>query len=222
MGLRLFRHANDAGSQAALTEGHHGGLLATMLSGVALLFSGLSYYESALKAAVLEVYVPPVIQYGRDGGTEVFAVPITVANNGSNTGTVLVMELAIENPSAEGEAVKSKTFYSAFFGEHPKNPDAAQKAFGPIAVPGRATYTETVRFYPQGEEAAIIQDRGDFRLTLKMQVAGQSAPAPLVFTRRLPYLSEQHLTFRRGTIMMHAPDWKPAAGAGLPAADKVE
>ena len=47
MGMRFFRPATDAGSQAAVAEGYHGGRLATLLAAVALLFSGLSYYARA-------------------------------------------------------------------------------------------------------------------------------------------------------------------------------
>ena len=47
MGMRFFRPATDAGSQAAVAEGYHGGRLATLLAAVALLVSGLSYYARA-------------------------------------------------------------------------------------------------------------------------------------------------------------------------------
>jgi hypothetical protein len=230
--MRIFRPATDAGSQAAVAEAYHGGRLATLLSAVALLFSGLSYYESALKQAALEVYVPPVIQYGRDGDAEVLAVPITIANNGSNTGTVLAMELVGVNPKAEGEQAKEKVYYSAFIGEHPRAAsESAPKSFAPISVPGRASYTETVRFYPQGDYfPKLIDEAGEFRFTLKLLVAAPPEqkwpdrmlspppPAPITFTRKLPFISHQHLELRRGTISMHAPDWKPATNPADPAA----
>jgi hypothetical protein len=235
MAVRIFRPATDAGTQAGVSEAFHGGRSATLLSGIALLFSGLSYYESAMKQAELEVYVPPVIQYARDGDAEVLAVPITIANNGSNTGTVLAMEIVAANPKAEGEQVKEKTFYSAFMGEHPKNPDAPNRAFAPISVPGRASYTETVRFYPQGSYfPKLIDDAGEFQFALKLRVATPpnpswfdsllrpGAPAQLVFTRKLPFISHQHLEFRRGTISMHAPDWTPATANATEPAPKAE
>lgn len=221
----------DASDNNALNaaEGAHGGRLATIISALAFVFSGLSYYESALKAADLEIYVPPIVQYARDGGgdTELFAVPITVANGGSNTGTILAMELTVEALEAKDDLDKKKTYYSAFFGEHPKNPDTANKSFAPIAIPGRATYTETIRFYPQGNPLPrIVRDAGNYRFTLKTLIAapeqrgwfdrtfGTRAPDALVFERRLPFLSEQHLNFRRGSISMHAADWKPSTSTG--------
>lgn len=217
--------APEDGSSANLAEtsGHGGGWLANVLSAVAFLFSGLSFYMSALQQADLDVFVPPVLQYARDGGGEVdvIALPVTISNGGANTGTVLAMELVVENP-APGAEPKSKTFYSAFVGEHPRSAEATNKTFAPISVPGRATYSETIRFYPQGNPLPkVIADRGDYKFTLKLMVAAPAepsliermlkvrAPEPLVFTRTLPYLSEQHLSFRRGTISMHAKDWQP-------------
>jgi hypothetical protein len=232
MGMRAFRPADDAGTHAAVSESFHGGRLATLLSGVALLLSGLSYYESALKQAALEVFVPPVIQYGRDGDAEVFAVPITIANNGSNTGTVLAMELLAQNPAATGEQARSKTFYSAFTGEHARaGAEGVNRSFAPISVPGRGTYTETIRFYPQGDYfPKLIDDKGTFAFTLRLLVASPqdpvwyerllipAPPKPLSFTRELPFISHQHLELRRGTLSMNAPDWRPATTGSGPKA----
>jgi hypothetical protein len=77
--------ASDGGEPgpARLVEhGSHGGFFATILSAVALGFSGFSYYNSSLKTADLTVYVPPMIHYGRDGEADVFNIPITIANEG--------------------------------------------------------------------------------------------------------------------------------------------
>jgi hypothetical protein len=234
MGFRTTRPAAADGTPGVAVNDavHHGhsGVLATLLSAVALLFSGLSYYESALKAADLEIYVPPVMQYARDNEGDVFALPITISNNGSNTGTVLAMELVAENRAAEGEgSVRSKVFYSAFTGEHPREAAAISKSFAPISVPGRASYTETVRFYPQGYALPrVVTDKGEYHFTLKVQIAAPAsqgwlerqfapkAPAAITFTRRLPYFAGQHLEFRRGTISMHAPDWQPAIAGSAP------
>lgn len=208
--------------------GHGASWIATSISAIAFLFSGVSFYMSALQQADLAVYVPPVLQYARDSGGEidVFALPVTIANNGANTGAVLAMELLVETAKDSAEP-RSKTFYSAFVGEHPRDNQATNKAFAPIAVAGRATFSETIRFYPQGNPLPkVLQDAGDYRFTLRLTVATPSeptwvdrivavqAPAPLTFTRTLPYLSDQHLGFRRGTIAMHAKDWKPTSSSG--------
>ncbi len=204
--------------------GHSGASrIATAISAIAFLFSGASFYTSVLQQAELEVHVPPVLQYARDAGGEmdVFAIPITIANNGANTGTVLAMQLTVTTASSEKA---TKTFYSAFVGEHPRNPDALNKTFAPISVPGRGVFSDTIRFYPQGNPLPkVINDAGDYRFTLSVTIAEPAAPAlldrlfrprgpeVLAFTRTLPYLSEQHLAFRRGTISMHDRDWKPTS-----------
>jgi hypothetical protein len=216
----------ESGS-AEVSEAGGRGWITTLISAVALVFSGISFYFSVMQQADLEVFVPPVLQYGRDGGgdTEVLAVPITIVNEGANTGTVLAMELTVEN-AAPDAAVKSRVFYSAFVGEHPRDANAPNRSFAPISVPGRATYSETIRFYPQGSSVPrLITAVGEYKFTLSLIVAKPAepslldrviavrAPAPLTFTRTLPFMSEQHLAFRRGTISMYAKDWKPAVSS---------
>lgn len=216
--------ANADFAAAGEAGGNGGGWLATSISGLAFLFSGVSFYMSALQQADIEVFVPPVLQYGRDGGGEVdvIALPVTISNGGANTGTVLAMELTVA--AKAGAEARAKTFYSAFLGEHPKNPDTPSRAFAPISVVGRATFSETVRFYPQGNPLPkVVQDAGEYEFTLRLTLAEPASPGiidrlfkpsppqPLVFTRTLPFISEQHLGFRRGTISMHAKDWKPTS-----------
>jgi hypothetical protein len=219
---------DDANAQGLAEAAYGGGRLATLISAVAFLFSGYSLYESALKSAELEVFVPPVIQYARDSGgdVELFAIPITIANGGANTGTVLAMELTVANSRAEGDLPKQKTYYSAFIGEHARSPDAPRKAFAPISITGRGTYSETVRFYPQGSPLPrLVTDAGEYEFRLRLIVArppspglldrllAPDVPAPLAFTMRLPWISDQQLGFRRATIDMHTKDYKPTVAA---------
>src|SRR5215470_15526153 len=93
-------------SHSALIGG--GKAAATVISAVALLFSGFSLWETSLKQAEPNVYVAGVVAYERDltadeyilpaGGFEVFAVPITIANGGARDGAVLAMQLDVTNP----------------------------------------------------------------------------------------------------------------------------
>jgi hypothetical protein len=217
-------HEIDASATNAIADiGTHGGRLATVLSALALIFSGFSFYETSLKTAELAVYVPPVIQYARDGGgdTELFAIPVTIVNDGARTGTVLLMELEAENLK-DGTQPKVKRYYSAFFGEHPREAVSANRAFAPLSIPGRSTFTETIRFYPIGEPLPrLVQDAGEFKFTLKLQTAKSNSgdiwdtltpkPSAITFVRTLPWMSEQQLNFRRGTISMHDKDWQPSS-----------
>lgn len=224
MGITAAPHnPMDNGSAANVAEtGGHGGMFATILSALALAFSGLSFYESALKTADLEVYVPPVIHYARDSGgdVELFAIPITIVNDGARTGTVLSVELEAEN-MRDGADPKIKRYYSAYMGEHPVQNDAPSRAFAPLSIAGHATFSDTVRFYPVGNPLPkLVDDAGEYRFTLKLNTALPSRPdlidrtfrkdaEPVPFQMTLPWISEQQLGFRRATIAMHAKDWKP-------------
>lgn len=199
----------------------HGGRLATVLSAFALVFSGYSFYESALKAPSLQVHVPPVINYARDdgGSVEVLAIPLTIANGGARTGTVLSVELEATDPTTG----TTKKYYSAYLGEHPKDATETKPAFAPISVAGRDVYSGTILFYPAGQILpALITKKGsyDLKLTLNMAKAEDDwligaltprAPAPIEVSMTLPYFSQQSLGYRRTTIPMHAPDWKPTS-----------
>jgi hypothetical protein len=214
----------DEGSRQAVEHLGHGGRLATALSAIALIFSGFSFYESSLKSADLAIYVPPMIHYARDGDNDVFNVPVTITNDGAKSGTVLNMELVAEN-LRDGADRKTARFHSAFVGEHPRTDEIVNRSFAPISIPGNGTFTETIRFYPMENPLPfLVDDKGDYRFTLKLitpepQRASALAflpartPAPLSFEMKLPFISFQHLSFRRGTIAMFNKDWKPATSA---------
>lgn len=220
--------AGIAGFPSIARIASRGNRTATLVSAFAFAFSGVSFYETVIKQPKLSVFVPPVLQFGQDGGgdTELFAIPITISNDGARAGTVLSMELEVENLSAKGEEPKSKRFYSAYIGEHLKDSDASNKSFAPIGIAGRASVSETIRFYPEGNPLPhLVQDAGEFRFTLHLRTAAAPAaswldwafkhgdPDPISFTRTLPWYSQQQLGFRRITIAMHASDWKPTMSA---------
>lgn len=221
----------DTASTAEIVDvGGHGGWLATLLSALALGFSGFSFYESVLKVADLEVYVPPVIHYARDAGgdVELFAIPITIVNDGARTGTVLSMDLSVEDLKES----RTKLYYSAYLGEHPRTAETAQRAFAPASIAGKATYTETVRFYPVGNPLPkLVQDAGKYRLTLRLNTARpanpdlidrlwRTEPSPVAFEMTLPWVSDQQLDHRRASIAMHQPDYRPIGAAASAATAK--
>lgn len=219
----MGRKGDPIGAGAIAEHGSHGGLLATVVSAIALFFSGLSYYETSLKTADLAVFVPPMIHYARDG-RDVFNIPITIANDGARTGTVLTMELDVDNLRPDA-ALKSRRFHAAFIGDYPSGKDnttPAGRSFAPLAIAGHSNFTETIRFYPMDEdENVLVDDKGDYRFTLRL-VTAQSAhpglveqafrtePKPLTFELNLPYLAIQHLSFQNGTQVMFNKNWKPA------------
>jgi hypothetical protein len=215
---------------SVIVNSGYGGLHATILSAVALVLSAFSLYEASFKTADIEIYVPPVIQYARDGGgdTEVFVVPITVTNSGARTGTVLSMELEVQGLKSK----RTKRYYSAFLGEHQVDPDAPNRSFAPLSIAGKGTFSDTVRFYPVGNPLPkLAEEAGDYRFTLSLVTAAPARPdvidsllgtkpAPVVFERTLPWVSDQQLGSRRITISMPEKGWTavPAAQPEAPAA----
>lgn len=233
MAMKFGSGQNDVGTSHAIEHGAHGGLLATILSAVALIFSGFSYYESSLKTASLDVYVPPMIHYARDGDNDVFNIPITISNDGARSGTVLNMELIAEN-LRDGAERKTARFHSAFVGEWPRSNEAVNRSFAPISIAGNGTFSETVRFYPMENSLPfLVDDKGDYRFTLKLFTAEPqnpdmmhrmlgTKPEPLTFELTLPFISFQHLASRRGTIAMFNKDWKPAVSSSTSPAASVD
>jgi hypothetical protein len=215
------------------TEARSRAWLSTLFSAIALGFSGISFYMSALQGAELDIYIPPTIHYGRDGGgdSELFAIPITIANNGARSGTVLSIELEVERLRDQ----QTKRYYSAFLGEHPRDPATPNRQYAPLSIPGRAVFTETIRFYAAGSPAPkLVDEKGEYRFRLKLntasrpdpglldRLAGRVDPKPVAFEMTLPWINDPHLGFRRATIAMHAKDWRPihVAAPAAPAADK--
>jgi hypothetical protein len=203
-------------------KGARGGWLATAFSAVAVGLSCFSVYVTTLQGAKLEVYVPPAIQYGRDAGgdTELFAIPITIANAGARSGTVLAMELEVRNLKSNSV----KRYHSAFLGEHPREASAPNRQFAPLSIPGRGVFSETVRFYPSGAALPRLVDaEGEYDFHLRLNTAtpldptlldrlqGRVEPAPVHFQMSLPWISDQQLGFRRATIAMYAKGWMARA-----------
>lgn len=216
--------AEDSAVSTLPEAASHGGTVATIVSLCAFVFSGFSLYESTLKQPQLETFVPPVIHYGRDGGgeVEVFAVPITITNDGARTATVLSIELEVTD-----KAGKTKRYYSAYLGEHPRESGTVNRAFAPATIAGRGVFTETVRFYPMGNPLpALVSEAGSYKFRLTLKTARPSdpdvldrylrkEPTPISFELTLPWFSDQQLSFRRGTIAMHEKNWQPTMGSGV-------
>ncbi len=218
-----------------------GGPIVGLISALALIFSGISLYQTVLKRPSLRIYVPPVIHYTRDanGNYEVFAIPITIANVGARDGAVLSISLTGRRPKGGG---KVKAFYSAYFVDagyfsqggassqasegiairtRPKEP------FAPISVAGRSSFSGTILFYPRsGSSQKLVDDKGDYRLTLTLDthldVGGlgffdrlvQTVTTPITFTVRLPHFSESDL-LRGETARMHNVVWASSTGETL-------
>jgi len=162
--MAWFRRAREKAGESASKVASYSALVgggkaaATVISGVALLFSAFSLWETSLKQADLNVYVTGVVAYERDltadeyilpaGGFEVFAMPITIANGGARDGAVLAMQLDVSNPRTglTGRFEATYTAEAAYFAntgaKRPKTP------FSALVIAGRSAWTGTVLFYP--------------------------------------------------------------------------
>ena len=222
---KIEEHGPVKTAVEVVTHSARSGWIATVFSAIAVAGSCISVYVSTLQAAQLEIYVPPMIHYGRDGGgdTEVFVVPVTIANGGARSTAVVSMDLEVQNLQTN----TTKRYISTFLGEHPRDSTAPNRQFAPLSIAGHGVFTDTVRFYPAGDLLPrLINDKGEYTFRLLLNTAsppqpslldwlqGRTPPAPIVFHMTLPFISDQHLNFRRGTIIMNANDWKPIAGGG--------
>jgi hypothetical protein len=199
------------------------GWLSTTFSAVAVVASCVSVYVSTLQGAQLEVYLPPVFIYHMDGEGENFTIPVSIANGGARSGTVVSMELEVHNAKTNA----TQRFYSAYLGEHPRmqtTPNVRQ--FAPMTILGRTVFSETVRFYPvglakQGEEKQrIVSGEGDYSFRLKINTAappepslldrlqGRAQPAQVSVQMTLPVLDY------RGLMQMRNKEWMASVGGG--------
>lgn len=185
-GDRTVSEAQDQGKFSKFRPG-----LATIVSVIALAFSGFSFYETVLKQARLRVYQPPLIHMFREGYRDVFAIPITISNDGARRGTVLSFDLSVTNLDTS----QSKSFQNLHFGKSPKE---ETRLFNPITVPGRSSFTDVVLFHAL-ETGAFMKTTGGvvlpLRLTLKMNLDGSgewlgpAQPKALVFDMTANYVA---------------------------------
>jgi hypothetical protein len=184
-------------------------MLSEIIAGAALLVSGYNLWQNKLKRANLKVFVPPVIQYActYQGNFEVFEIPVTLANEGAQTGTVLSIDLEVTDPRTKAV----KRFYAAKFGAW----TGEKKPFAPISLAGHARQTETVLFYTRGEEEKpdqiVSRDPGPyaFRLILDDGSLENRRRQPSVeFVRDL-----REYNARIDAMSMYAKNWRSAVNA---------
>lgn len=141
--------------------------LTTFVSIIAVVFSGFSFYETVLKQASLRFYQPPLIYMYREGFRDVFALPVTISNDGAQRGTILSFDLEIEHL---GTGAKTQ-FQNLHFGASPKSAD--KRLFMPITVAGRSSFSDVVLFHAL-QTGSFVETTGavelPLRLTLKMNV----------------------------------------------------
>lgn len=180
LGARADADARRGGSGAAASA------FATVISALALLFSGYSFYESVLRAPEIAAFVPPRIDYTDpdrpDSPFEVFVIPLTIANSGARSATVLAVDLTVTNRRSK----EKKHFYAAQLGNWNNGP---KKAFAPIQLAGKTSFSDTIQFMPENDEtvARILDfEPGVYDFEVTLQTGGVTQPWPLPGGRNEP------------------------------------
>ena len=199
--------AADASEVASHAAAQSGGVrLTTIISALALVFSGYSLWETSLKQADLGVYVTGVVSYVRDtsedehiqpsGGFEVLAVPVTIANSGARDGAVLSLQLDVKNIKTgltarfEGTYTTDASYFVTTAAKRPKTP------FSALVIAGRSSWTGTVLFYPvnysNGKSLTPVYKVAAFNDQLRKRYATEmgGASSISVLRERLPNLPE--------------------------------
>ena len=195
--------------------GLEGGKLAAVLSLFALLMSAYSLWETSLKQADVQIFVPPVIQYAapyQNSNFEMIAVPVTLTNEGARTATVLSMELAVTDPRTR----QTKRFYAADFGRWTmeRTRTGAYEPFAPLSLAGRSSRTESVLFYTRGDDqkpAQLIEAVGPYNFELIFDVAESTSKPTVKFDRSLLYYDAR--AFNERTLPLYSADWQSSSNA---------
>jgi hypothetical protein len=188
-----------------------GGRWVTIISLIALVFSGISLYETVLKQARLKPYIGEIVRYGHtaDGNTEAFSLPITITNYGARDTAVTGIELQLIQGSAS-------RFVASYIGD---NPAKENPAFAPIVIAGRDTYSANVLFYPvkpKAKNSSLKMQAGKastHRFCLKLHTEMnsdygffdrifQKLPPIISFTADLPWFASSELTAHRTVPMV--------------------
>ena len=192
----------------------HGGWIPAVVSGLALIGSLYSMWETTLKQPRINFYVSENIQYTRDPyahelGTpyDVLAVPITIVNGGARDGAVLSLQMTVKNLTT-GRTEKFRSAYMAdaqYFGgrddislrvKRPKIP------FAPLSVAGRSAFTGTMLFYrSEGDEKNLIEASSQLEMTFSLV----TIPADNEFDRLLTELPRPIL------VRAEVPNFYPGA-----------
>lgn len=231
MAQRGRAFTTESSGLAIDSAGHRVGDKVTAgVSAIALLFSGYSLWDSSLKSPDLALYVPAIIKYAspyQNSNFEVFAVPVTMINDGGRTGTILSIQLAVTNLKTN----ETKRFYAADLGQWTM--ERAQKndyqPFAPISLVGKQSRTETFLFHPLSPEEkpqqVVETEPGKFRFVLTAEEAGakslgvKAAPASVTFNMELRYYDAR--AFNVSTLSMFSIDGKSSASTDAPGAAPV-
>ena len=171
------RAAETARENASLGVGS---IATAAVSIAALIMSAISLYQTVLKQARIQLFVPETISYTRDpnGSYEVFVVPVTLVNSGARDGVVSKLSLKVKNNETGRTRVFDATFladqgYFSTKEDVTKGLTRPKAAFAPMTAAGRSSVAGTLLFYPrQASRDKVLKKEGrfSFELSAKMKV----------------------------------------------------
>lgn len=139
-----------------------GNIVTSLVSAIALIFSGYSFYETVLKEAQLKIYTPALVHMYRSGYRDVLAIPLTISNDGAKRGTILSVDLEVTNTDT-GE---SKKFENLYFGNNPKD---TSRIFTPLTMSGRSSKSEVIMFFAD-KPGAFFKTTGGVKSNLQFKM----------------------------------------------------
>lgn len=179
-------------------------------SDAAFVMSVYSLWRTSLRRASLRVFVSPLIRYAspyQNSVFEVFEVPLTVINEGAQTGTILAFDLEVTN--AQNGA--SKLFYSAGLGPWSlaRVKGEGLTPFTPVSLRGGSSQSETILFYARNDSQVkqIVETPARYRFAIKPLTALRGKQKPLRFEMTLPHLDHRAFTSGGGTLPLHKASW---------------
>jgi hypothetical protein len=216
--------------------------LAPMFSGLALIGSVVSMWETTIKQAEVGVHVSDNIYFTRDpwGSYEVLVIPVTLANRGARYGTVLTLSLDVKNLTTN-QSKRFKSTYTAdanWFGgrdDVSANIRRPKVPFAPVSVAGRGAFTGTLLFYPADDpEKKVVDSNSKIELTLTAGVLSgngwldrllsASPPPPVTIQAEVPeyrvgiviggYIMPLKVKLDAPLAAAAQPDGQPAGTAG--------
>lgn len=169
-----------------------GAFITTLVSAIALIFSGFSFYETVLKQAEMKLYAPALIHMYRKDFLDVLAIPLTISNDGAKRGTVLSFDLKVTNTDTN----ESKTFQNLYFGNNPKD---TSRIFTPLTIAGRSSQAEVIMFYAD-KTGAFFETTGGVKLNLQFELKMNLDQSEFYF----PQKNKNGLTFDMGTSFIQS------------------
>lgn len=139
------------------------GLVPIAASLAAVVFSGVSLYETVLKPARPKPYIAEAMLLGHRGGpdyAEAVVVPVTIANYGSRSAVVTRIRLAVTRHGVPGTRIMG----SAYSGDTPR----ADRLFTAVPVAGHQSAAGGVVFTPADDGGTIFAP-GAYEVCLTIQ-----------------------------------------------------